>query len=67
MPRRGRLIVFLGPVSVGKSTMIRGLATELRAKSFRVSTTFIKAFHGPSYLLWKLTARLLELRLRARS
>jgi GTPase SAR1 family protein len=62
MPRRGRLIVFLGLVGVGKSTVIRGLANELRARGFRVSTTFIKAFHGPSYLLWMYVTRLLDLR-----
>ncbi len=62
MPKRGRLIVFLGPVGVGKSTVIKGLANELRARGFRVSTTFIKAFHGPSYLLWILVTRLLGLR-----
>ncbi len=63
MLRRGRLIVFLGPVGVGKSTVIRGLAVELRARSFRVSTVFIKAFHGPSYLLWMFIAGLLGLRI----
>lgn len=62
MPKRGRLIVFLGPVGVGKSTVIKGLANELRARGFRVSTTFIKAFHGPSYLLWRFVIRLLGLR-----
>jgi thymidylate kinase len=61
MARRGRLIVFLGPVGVGKSTIIRGLTQELRAREFRTYTTFIKAFHGPAYALWVLTARLLGL------
>jgi hypothetical protein len=61
MARRGRLIVFLGPVGVGKSTIIRGLTQELRARGFRTYTTFIKAFHGPAYALWVLTARLLGL------
>jgi GTPase SAR1 family protein len=61
MARRGRLIVFLGPVGVGKSTIIRGLTQELRAHGFRTYTTFIKAFHGPAYALWVLTARLLGL------
>jgi len=61
MARRGRLIVFLGPVGVGKSTIIRGLTQELRAREFKTYTTFIKAFHGPAYTLWVLTARLLGL------
>ncbi len=61
MARRGRVIVFLGPVGVGKSTMIRGLTQELRARGFRTYTTFIKSFHGPAYALWVLTARLLGL------
>jgi len=62
MFKRGRLIVLLGPVGVGKSTVIKGLAYELRARGFRVSTTFIKAFHGPSYLLWTLATKLIGLR-----
>jgi len=61
MARRGRVIVFLGPVGVGKSTIIRGLTQELRARGFRTYTTFIKSFHGPAYVLWALTARLLSL------
>ncbi len=61
MARRGRLIVFLGPIGVGKSTIIRGLTQELRTRGFRTYTTFIKAFHGPAYALWVLTARLLGL------
>jgi hypothetical protein len=61
MARRGRVIVFLGPVGVGKSTIIRGLTQELRARGFRTYTTFIKSFHGPAYALWVLTARLLGL------
>jgi thymidylate kinase len=61
MARRGRLIVFLGPVGVGKSTIIRGLTQELRARGFRTYTTFIKAFHGPAYTLWVSTVRLLGL------
>jgi hypothetical protein len=61
MARRGRVIVFLGPVGVGKSTIIRGLTQELRARGFRTYTTFIKSFHGPAYALWALTARLLGL------
>jgi len=61
MARRGKLIVFLGPVGVGKSTIIRELTKKLRARGFRTYITFIKAFHGPAYALWVLIARLLGL------
>ena len=59
--RKGKLIVFLGPVGVGKSTIIRGLAQVLKTRGFRVFTIFIKAFHGPVYVLWILTVKLLGL------
>jgi thymidylate kinase len=61
MIRKGKLIVFLGPVGVGKSTIIRGLVQALRSRGFRTYTVFIKAFHGPAYVLWAFTARLLNL------
>ena len=61
MSRKGKLIVFLGPVGVGKSTIIRGLAQVLKTRGFRVFTIFIKAFHGPVYVLWILTVKLLGL------
>jgi energy-coupling factor transporter ATP-binding protein EcfA2 len=61
MTRRGRLIVFLGPVGVGKSTVIKGLAYVLKARGFRTYRTFIKAFHGPAYILWVLIVKLLGL------
>jgi thymidylate kinase len=59
MPTRGKLVVLLGPVGVGKSTIIRGLTQTLKANELKVSTVFIKAFHGPSYVLWALMARIL--------
>jgi energy-coupling factor transporter ATP-binding protein EcfA2 len=61
MSRKGKLIVFLGPVGVGKSTIIRGLAQVLKTRGFRVFTIFIKAFHGPVYVLWIFTVKLLGL------
>jgi thymidylate kinase len=59
MLRRGRLVVFLGPVGIGKSAIIRGLTQVLRARGLKVSTVFVKAFHGPSYALWVLTVKML--------
>jgi energy-coupling factor transporter ATP-binding protein EcfA2 len=59
MPTRGKLVVLLGPVGVGKSTIIRGLTQTLKVNGLKVSTVFIKAFHGPSYVLWALMARIL--------
>jgi thymidylate kinase len=64
MVKRGKLIVFLGPVGVGKSTIIKGLAQLLRTRGFRTYTVFIKAFHGPIYALWILTAKLLGLNVK---
>lgn len=61
MARGGRLVVFLEPVGVGKSTIIRGLTQELKARGFRTYTTFVKVFHGSAYTLWVLTVRLLGL------
>lgn len=62
MPRKGKLIVFLGPVGVGKSTIIRGLTQTLRARGFKVSTVLIKSFHGPSYILWVFIAKMLGIK-----
>jgi len=64
MPRRGKLIAFLGPVGVGKSTIIRYLAHVLRIRGLKVSTVFIKAFHGPAYVLWVLVAKLLGINIK---
>jgi thymidylate kinase len=57
--RNGRLIVFLGPVGVGKSTIISRLVQELKTRKIKVFTIFIKAFHGSSYILWTFVARIL--------
>jgi len=55
------LIVFLGPVGVGKSTIIGLLTRVLNALGIRVRRTFLKAFHGLSYVLWFSAVKLLAL------
>jgi len=62
MLRKGKLIVFLGPVGVGKSTIIKGLVQEFKTRKVRAFTIFIKAFHGPSYILWAFIVRILGLK-----
>jgi len=52
----------LGPVGVGKSTIIRCLVHVLRIMGLKVSTVFIKEFHGPAYVLWVLVAKLLGIK-----
>jgi len=49
MIKRDKLIVFLGSVGIGKSTVIKGLAYVLKARGFRTYRIFIKAFHGSAY------------------
>jgi thymidylate kinase len=49
-----RLIAFLGPVGVGKSTQMRLLAEYLRSSGFRVQVTFLKVGHLWAYPLYKL-------------
>jgi broad-specificity NMP kinase len=61
MPRlkRGKLIVVLGPVGVGKSTIIRAFLSLSRGRGIKAKSVYIKAFHGPSYLLWKIMSRVM--------
>ena len=49
-----RLIAFLGPVGVGKSTQMKLLAKYLRSSGFRVKVTFLKVGHLWAYPLYKL-------------
>ncbi len=59
---KGKLIIFLGPVGVGKSTVIDVLTSYmLRSVNARIHRTFIKSFHGLSYALWVFIAKLLGL------
>jgi len=59
---RGRsFIVFLGPVGVGKSTIINNLVCILSATGVRVHKIFIKAFHGLSHVLWSFMVKVLGL------
>ena len=59
--KRGKFIVVLGPVGVGKSTIIRYLMVALSSRGFRVRRIFIKSFHGLAYVMWIAIARLLGL------
>jgi len=45
-------IALLGPVGVGKSSTINILTQILNRKKLKSYKLLIKAFHGPSYLLW---------------
>jgi broad-specificity NMP kinase len=56
--RKGRLIVFVGPVGVGKSTIQYYLAFLLEKRGYKVSVEFIKAFHYLSFAIWMFILRL---------
>lgn len=60
------MVVFLGLVGVGKSTIMHYLAEVLRVRGRRVYVSFLKSFHGASFALWFFTARILGLRSRGR-
>lgn len=46
-----RIVTFMGPVGVGKSTQIRLLKEYLSSKNIRATETFIKSTHGFAYIL----------------
>lgn len=56
---RKALIAVVGPVGVGKSTMIMLLSDSLREKGISITTTYLKAFHGLSFIIWQLTSKLM--------
>ena len=56
------MVAFLGPVGVGKSTVMLYLAEVLRIRGQRVHVDVLKSFHGISYALWFFIARILGLR-----
>ena len=56
------MVAFLGPVGVGKSTVMHYLAEVLRVRGRKVYVSFLKSFHGASFALWFFTARILGLR-----
>jgi len=64
--RNGVLVVFLGPVGVGKSTIMRYLAEVFRVQGRRIYVSILKSFHGVSFVLWLFTARILGLKSRGR-
>ena len=51
---KANVIAILGPVGAGKSTIINILIKQLRENRLKVKSAYIKAFHGPSFALWKL-------------
>jgi hypothetical protein len=52
-----RVVDFLGPVGVGKSTQICLLRKRLSDRGYRVASTFLKTGHLFSYLFLRLLAR----------
>jgi len=53
------LIAVVGPVGVGKSTLIRLLSDSLREKGVPVITIYLKAFHGLNFVIWQLINKLM--------
>lgn len=64
--KKGMLVVFLGPVGVGKTTIIKSLADLFIKKDRRVHIGFLKAFHGMAYILYVLIVKMLKLKSRGR-
>ncbi|MEM3680048.1 MAG: hypothetical protein QW359_00130 [Metallosphaera sp.] len=56
---KAKIIAVVGPVGVGKSTVIKVLMCFFSKSGLKVKFTYIKAFHGPSYLLWKVVRHVL--------
>ena len=59
-----RFIIFFGPVGVGKTTLAEFLRSRLSKKGLRVKITFLKAFHGLSFIVWDLVARILHYKVK---
>jgi len=53
------LLVIEGPVGVGKSTIVKLLSKVLNDKGMPVAKTFLKTFHGPSFVIWFLATKLI--------
>jgi energy-coupling factor transporter ATP-binding protein EcfA2 len=49
-----KIVAFLGPVGVGKSTQINLLRTYLESRDQKVTVTYIKSTHGLTYVLSRL-------------
>jgi hypothetical protein len=56
----------MGPVGVGKSTVIAYLSNFLMEKNIKNTITFLKIFHGLSFLLWNTVKKLLKLNTQKR-
>jgi len=53
------LLVIAGPVGVGKSTVVKLLSKVFNDKGMPAAKTFLKAFHGPSFVIWCLATKLI--------
>jgi len=57
--KRGKLVVLLGPVGVGKSTIGRYLMSILKRRGYTVSFIYVKAVHGLGFLIFYIIALLI--------
>jgi len=51
---RAKIITFIGPVGVGKSTQMRLIQNRFRSCGVRTITTYLKSSHALAYILTKL-------------
>lgn len=56
---KAKVIAVVGPVGIGKSTVINALTHLSRKSGLKVKSAYINVFHSSSYLLWKVARRVL--------
>lgn len=59
---KAKIIAVVNPVGVGESAVIKVLTHFFNKGGLKTKSTYIKAFHGPSYLLWKVIRYILALK-----